>query len=114
MINNSYLSKVSLVIPSVVADMGLIRSLVAEDSMNLFDQIIVVISGVDPGFEGLSWKLFSFNCEEFKSLFCLRQGCCIQARPATLASSLSRPNMFPSLMLVRYHPVYGLSLYQIL
>ena len=38
-------------IPSVVADMGLIRSLVAEDSMNLFDQIIVVISGVDPGFE---------------------------------------------------------------
>ena len=47
--------------------------------MNLFDQIIVVISGADPGFE-TPWKLFSFNCEEFKSLFCLRQGCAV-SRP---------------------------------
>ena len=76
MINNSYLSKVSLVIPSVVADMGLIRSLVAEDSMNLFDQIIVVISGVDPGFEDSLGNYFpsiakSSNLSLFASRMCV-------------------------------------------
>lgn len=51
MIEKNCLSKVSIVVPSVVGDLGRIDALVSRDLMVLFDQIVVVVSGVDLNFE---------------------------------------------------------------
>ena len=47
MIEKICLSKVSIVIPSVVADLEHISALVCRDLMDVFDQIVVVVSGID-------------------------------------------------------------------
>ena len=47
MIKKNPLSRVSIVIPTVVSDLGLVSTLVCRDLMGLFDQVIIVVSGVD-------------------------------------------------------------------
>ena len=59
----NYLSYVSLVIPSVVEDLGLVRTLVSRQSMDLFDQVVVVVSGVDADLGQSLADSFTFNNE---------------------------------------------------
>ena len=59
----NYLSYVSLVIPSVVEDLGLVRTLVSRQSMDLFDQVVVVVSGVDAEIGQSLADSFTFNNE---------------------------------------------------
>ena len=55
------LSRVSIVIPSVVSDLGRISSLVSRNYMDLFHQIIIVVSGIDPDSEESLSHYISLN-----------------------------------------------------
>ena len=61
MSQKNHLSRVSIVIPAAVSDIGRIGSLVRQNSMDLFHQIIIVISGIDPDSEDSLRHHFSLN-----------------------------------------------------
>ena len=54
----NYLSKVSIVIPSVVSDIEQLKTLLCRDDMDLFFQIFVVFSGVESGFKDFCESYF--------------------------------------------------------
>ena len=46
-----YLSNVSIVIPSLVSDLGFISTFASLDSMKLFVLVVIVVSGVKSGLD---------------------------------------------------------------
>ena len=61
MSQENHLSRISIVIPSVVSDLGRISSIVRLNSMDLFHQIIIVVSGIDSESEESLSHYFPLN-----------------------------------------------------